>query len=419
MSPDRRTEVLVVGGGPVGLFTALCLAERGIGVQVVEKYHRTALHSYALALHPATVGMLDNLGLAQELIEIGQRLDTIALHPERDQAVEIDLSRLERRFPFVLVLPQVLLEGALESRLDDMGVEVLWNQPALSIDVDGDHVETLAVRTEEAATESPLGPGERVEVAARRIVSSFVVGADGYDSLVRRSMGLDYRDLGGRVTYGLLEFESPLRHSDRMNLIFHGESTDVLWPVENERARWNLRIRNTDLVPDVQVMKKMIRQRAPWFEAPIRQVHWHTSTAFERRLVDRFGHGRVWLVGDAAHLTSPIGVQSMNIGLREGRDLADRLTAILRDGASVSSLEAYGAERLGEWRRHLGFDAGFRIADGAPNWVDPIAARLVSSLPASGRDLEALLDQVGIRIIDDPPKQPPIPTKSGQKRGQV
>ncbi len=392
VKPDRKTEVLVVGGGPVGLFTALCLAERGVTVQVVEKYHRTALHSYALALHPATLCMLDSLGLAEELIDIGQRLDRIALHPDLDQTVELDLSLLEGRFPFALVLPQVLLEGALESRLDDMGVEVLWNHPALSIDVGGDHVETLAVRTEEAETES------------RRIVSSFVVGADGYDSLVRRSLGLKYRDLGGRVTYGLLEFEAPLPHTDRMDLIFHGESTDVLWPIENERARWSLRIRDTDLVPDVKVMEQMIRTRAPWFEAPITRVHWHTTTAFERRLVDRFGHGRAWLVGDAGHLTSPLGVQSMNVGLREGRDLADRLTAILKDGASHSGLEAYGAERSSEWRRQLGFDTVCRIDDGAPSWTDSVATRLVSSLPVSGREQQALLDQIGIRIVDDPPR---------------
>ncbi len=413
MSSGRETEVLVVGGGPVGLFTALCLAERGIRVRVVEKYHRTALHSYAMALHPATLCMLDNLGLAQELIEIGQRLDGIALHPAPEQTFELELSCVESRFPFVLVVPQVLLEGALESRLDDMGVEVLWNHPALSVDAGADHVETLAVRTQEVAAEA------EVEAEARRIVSSFVVGADGYDSLVRRSLGLDYRDLGGRVTYGLLEFDAPLRHTDRMELIFHGESTDVFWPIENERGRWNLRIRNTDLVPDVRVMEQMIRTRAPWFDAPLTQIHWHTSTAFERRLVDRFGQGRAWLVGDAAHLTSPIGVQSMNIGLREGHDLADRLTSILRDGASCSVLETYGAERISEWRRQMGFDAAFRFDQGAPNWADSIATRLVSSLPSSGRELQPLLDQLGIRVVDNPPKQTPIPTKSGKQRGQV
>jgi 2-polyprenyl-6-methoxyphenol hydroxylase-like FAD-dependent oxidoreductase len=113
-------------------------------------------------------------------------------------------------------------------------------------------------------------------------------------------------------------------------------------------------------------------------------------------VVDRFGSGRAWLAGDAAHATGPVGVQSMNVGLREAHDLAERISAIVKSGDDLSTLERYDAERRHEWRRLLNLDAGLRPTGPTSAWSGERAERLLPCVPASGEDLDTLLRQAGI-----------------------
>ena len=83
-------------------------------------------------------------------------------------------------------------------------------------------------------------------------------------------------------------------------------------------------------------VRELLRQRAPWFAVGARELGWSVEVRFERRLAASFGRGRVWLAGDAAHLTGPLGMQSMNAGLDEASDLAARL---VRVGRAMDRLE--------------------------------------------------------------------------------
>ena len=79
MKGKHETEVLIVGAGPVGLFTALLLAEHGVRVQIVDEQWRTGAHSYALALHPHSLKLLEQVGLAAAVLEHGYRVRSVAL----------------------------------------------------------------------------------------------------------------------------------------------------------------------------------------------------------------------------------------------------------------------------------------------------------------------------------------------------
>src|SRR4051812_8294061 len=78
--PQERPEVLVAGAGPVGLMAALALAEQGIQVQIVDQEKRPAARSYALALHPQSLRLLDEVGLADELLERAHRIERLAFY---------------------------------------------------------------------------------------------------------------------------------------------------------------------------------------------------------------------------------------------------------------------------------------------------------------------------------------------------
>ena len=141
-----------------------------------------------------------------------------------------------------------------------------------------------------------------------------------------------------------------------------------------------------------------MRKRSPWFGESFGAIEWVTGVRFEPRIAERFGRGPVWLVGDAARFTSPIGVQSMNVGFREVHDLARRIAGILREGRPPKLLDYYNEERQREWKMMLGIKDRLHADDGLPAWARAAAPRLVQSLPASGHDLNLLLEQVGLRL---------------------
>jgi 2-polyprenyl-6-methoxyphenol hydroxylase-like FAD-dependent oxidoreductase len=145
-------------------------------------------------------------------------------------------------------------------------------------------------------------------------------------------------------------------------------------------------------------LRQMIGARAPWFAKEFGPVHWTTSVTFQPGYTRHFGQGRVWLVGDAAHSTSPLGVQSMNIGFREAHGLVRRLSRILHHEGPDKLLEYYDDDRAREWRMMLGIKDRLAIRESAPAWARKFGFRLLRSLPASGNDLNRLLDQVGLRL---------------------
>ena len=91
---EERTEVLVVGAGPVGLLTAILLAEAGIEVRIIDREERTTARSYACALHPRTLKLLDRMGLAAPIIERGRRIEKIAFYDGATRQAEVKLSEL-------------------------------------------------------------------------------------------------------------------------------------------------------------------------------------------------------------------------------------------------------------------------------------------------------------------------------------
>ena len=105
----------------------------------------------------------------------------------------------------------------------------------------------------------------------------------------------------------------------------------------------------------------ILRRREGPFEQGERSG-WATDIQFEHQLAPQFGRDRAWLVSDATHSDGPIGMQSMNMGFREGADLAAKLTRILRDKGSPDLLETYNLEHRLEWEQLLGWKGGLKRA---------------------------------------------------------
>jgi len=122
------------------------------------------------------------------------------------------------------------------------------------------------------------------------------------------------------------------------------------------------------------------------------------TVRFERRLASRFGRDRCWLAGDAAHMTGPVGVQGVNVGLREARDLVERIAGIVRNQVPADVLEGYNNDRLAEWRRLFGLEGGLSAGDQCDPWVRERIPRLGQCIPAAADHYARLAAQMGLIV---------------------
>ncbi len=389
-------EVLVVGAGPVGLVAALFLRRHGVRVDVVDMHQRTTQHSYALAIHPRTLRILDEAGLASSLIGAGRKLTTVAYYDGRERRAEIDYSALKSDYPYLLVLRQSLLERAAEEALRQNKHEVLWGHRLQSLDAGAVPPRAEVAQLEQVATGYPVARSEWVVARAETIEPAYVIGADGYDSAVRRMAGIEMEDLGAGQIFSIYEVEASGELPGEVRVMLDRDATSVYWPLEQGRCRWGFQIQDASgHEASMERLAQLMAARAPWCTARPTGIYWSTMGLFESRVARTFGKGGVWLAGDAAHQAPPVSVQSMNSGVVEARELAARMAGTLRSGGSAAGLEEFASATRGAWQRLLG-GGDVRALPGADPWVRDARARIAATLPASGEELESLLRQIGL-----------------------
>lgn len=422
MFREHETEVLIAGAGPVGLFTALALAENGIHVEIIDAEWRAAAQSYACALHPRTLGVLDRKGLGSEIFETGRRIDTVGFYEGGERRAEIRYSDLASEFPFLIVMPQSAFENILEQHLKRHDhVKVEWNHRLSGIKSGGGKAVATIERLAETGKGYIVPSFQWVVEKTLHTKAAFVLGADGHDSLVRRLTAIEYENFGEPKVFAVFECECSGDIPNEARIFRVGETVNGFWPLLGDRCRWSFELTGQQLSDDSHAKERtsvvvqrpgeddeikkslevFLKERAQWCECEVREVDWSVDVQFENRVATRFGEGRCWLVGDSAHQTSPLGMQSMNEGLFEAEELAGLLTQILRHGASVEILEQFSADRRNSWHQLLGMTGGLRAKGKENGWSDENRNWILPCLPASGDELTALLSKMGLVIQSD------------------
>lgn len=392
VGPVDTSQILVVGGGPVGLCAALCAARRGLTVTLLEQNFRGYSRGHAAVLHPASLRLLADLGLSQQLLAEGRPLSSIQLFVDGNYARSVDLP-----LP-ALIVPQAALEEILIKALRREKVHIKSPCEVTSLEQRQDSVRATVTRRELVTLGSPAHYSEWQPVDASVIEARFVIGADGYESFVRSSLKIENERVGPTETFAM--FEGPgFSAGPALEIALSANLVGSLCPLPERRARWGFQLDSQlDREPNLEFLHELLKRRAPWLAGEPDRVDWSIVTHFERRLVARFGSQRIWLAGDAAHVTSPFGGQSMNVGLLEVSDLIERMAACIFQQKPLATLEQWGAERQREWRQLLGAQAYIEGQPGTPGWLIEQAPRLIPALPASGWDLDQLLAKLGLVV---------------------
>jgi 2-polyprenyl-6-methoxyphenol hydroxylase-like FAD-dependent oxidoreductase len=399
--------------------TALSLAQAGVEVEIIDREDRATARSYACALHPRTLKLLDGLGLAEAVISQGRRVPTVAFYDIGTRRAEIRLRDLGGPFPFLVVAPQSVLEGVLEERLlKKHGIKVKWNHRLDLFEEKEDAVIASVERLAGTAMGYIVPHWETMVQKVISIEAQFLVGTDGHNSLVRQRLKLPFELLAPGQSFVTCEFSTDAEIEPEVRIVLEDISTNVLWPLPDNKYRWTFQLIHTEgprdfpekdrwTTPSLDQalneeirsgLERLIARRAPWFTASIGAISWHKYVTFEGRLVQKFGRGRCWLVGDAAHQTSPVGVQSLNVGLCEAELLAKTLQKCLQEEEPVDTLPAYESSRQNEWRHLLGQGGGIWAGSDTDAWVRQRRMRILPCLPASGEDLARLAAQLRLEV---------------------
>jgi 2-polyprenyl-6-methoxyphenol hydroxylase-like FAD-dependent oxidoreductase len=312
-------EVIIAGGGPVGLCTALLLAEQRIPVTVVEAEPAIVRDLRASTFHPPTLDMLEPLGITPTLIERGLLCPhwQIRLHPSGDRAV-FDLSVLngETRHPYRLQCEQwKLSEALLEKLRQSPHAQVRFAGRVEAAEDRGDHV-----RVEIEAD------GKRETLRGR-----YVVGADGARSTVRHAMGLPFEGMTYPETTllvtTLFPFEEHLESISNVSYCWKENGNFSLLKVP---GRWRVSIYPDENIPIEEQMTPEALNASLQIIVP-RNVTYDIAEQrpyrVHMRMVPTYRAGRMLLAGDAAHLNTPAGGMGLNGGIHDAFELAARSRA--------------------------------------------------------------------------------------------
>ncbi len=312
-------DVAVVGGGPVGLYLATELLRRGVRCGVFEQQAEIREHSGAIGIHPPGLAVLAGIGVSDQLITDGTEVrGGVAMGARRQRLGRLDFGGLPGPFPFALTCPQHVTERVLRGAL--VGADPLalrTGHRVVGLDTDPDGVD---LRCDD---------GSRTHTVRAR----YVVGADGYASTIRRLAGLGW--VGGRYPdrFVMGDYEDVTGFASDAVLFLHRSGLTESFPLPGGLRRWVATLPDERVVDHRDALDALVAERAGVTLSDVPSVMISDFT-IEHGLARRFVSDRVVLVGDAAHVVSPIGGQGMNLGWLDAHALAPLLEQAVTSGAS-------------------------------------------------------------------------------------
>jgi 3-(3-hydroxy-phenyl)propionate hydroxylase len=352
-SPDQdartpaRRPVVVVGAGPVGLATAIDLGLRGVSVLLIDDADRIGEGSRGICWSKRTLEICDRLGVGEKLVAQGVtwKLGKVFLGDALVYSFDL-LPEDGHKMPAFINLQQFYLEKALVDRASEIEtIELRWKNRLSGVEPRNDHVRLTI--------ETPDG--------AYAMETSWLIAADGARSTTRDLLGLSFSGVTFEDKFLIADIKMaadfPTERRFWFDPSFHSGQSALMHRQPDNVWRIDLQ-----LGPDADITQEQTPERVT---ARLKRMlgerdfslEWISIYRFSCRRLERFVHGRVVFVGDAAHQVSPFGARGANSGIQDAENLAWKLAAVIKGEAGPSLVDSYERERVQAADENIGHSA--------------------------------------------------------------
>ena len=393
-----HTPVLIAGAGPTGLVLALWLTKIGIKVRLIDKALEKETTSRALVIHARTLEFYRQLQISEDVIAAGFKFPALNLWVNHKPKARVQLAYVGEGltpFPYIIILPQDQHEELLLKKLKELGIEAERGSELADFE-----------QNEKSVTAKILKSDGTIET----ITTDYLAGCDGAHSIVRKKLDVGFEgstyphmfyvaDVIGsgpaingelHVSLDKSEFMAffPLKqpgHARLIGIIRDDQKKDPTWEDVNPR-----------------LLKEM--------DVSISQVRWFSKYRVHHRVASHFQKGRVFILGDASHIHSPLGGQGMNTGIGDAVNLAWKLGEVIKGNFEERLLSSYETERISFAKQLVQTtDRAFRFIsnDGAiarlvRTKVIPLVIPQVFKRASTGSFVFRTLSQTGITYNSHP-----------------
>jgi 3-(3-hydroxy-phenyl)propionate hydroxylase len=329
-----NNRIVIAGAGPAGLVCAAVLARAGVTVTVLEAEPELPLNLRASTFHPPTLDILDDLGVAEPLIEQGLKAPTLQY---RDRATGLiaqfdfgDIADMTGH-PYRVQCEQFRLNQAILEKLTPLdNVEIRFGAAVVGVEQDDDGAAAV------------LADGERVR-------GRYLVGAEGANSAVRDAAGIDFEGFTWPERFLVVstpfDFTKPFPDLCMVNYFADPEEWYFLLKVPGLwRAMFPTKAEEDEesIMADETAQRRL--RRVHDSGAPYDVKH-KTLYQVHQRVAAHYRAGRCFLAGDAAHINNPLGGMGMNGGVHDAHNLGQKLARVMTGAAAPDILDQYEAER--------------------------------------------------------------------------
>ena len=336
--------VVIVGRGPVGMTTALLLAHYRVPSVVIDPMpsDKVLPGSKAVLIAGHVIAITGPIGVGQLIADEGLAWAVSRTFIRGKEVTTTDVSTTQGLLPKIVNLPQ--------KRVEELLLERLHAEPLITLISESEVVDFYE-------TENGVNVSVDTPSGTKMLMTSWLIGCDGSKSTVRKKLGLIFEGYGHDENFLIVDIKADLPFPNERHFHFDPEfnpgrtvlihpQPDSTWHIdwqvgpeidaEDEKSSGKLDKRIRGVIGDIDY-----------------ELYWLTTYQFKQLKARHFRQGRCFLVGDAAHLTSPYGARGMNSGIADAENLAWRLAMVVRDEATESLLDGYGIEREYASRENL------------------------------------------------------------------
>ncbi len=395
-------DVLVVGAGPTGLMLANQLARHGVRVVIIDRHAGPSLQTRALGVQARTLEIYSHLGIVDRALDLGKRATGANLWAEGRRTARVpigDIGRDLSPYPFLLILGQDDNEQLMGDALRNHGNTVRWNTELVGI-----HQDTSKVK---ATLKQPDG-------TITEITAAWVAGCDGARSAVRELNAIEF--VGAPYEHVFFVADTQMTGPmvpDELNIYLWREGFHLFFPMRGadhwrvvgilpQELRGREDLTFEDVIPSVQ--------QEAGADLSFKACSWYSTYRIHHRCAARFRDRRCFLLGDAAHIHSPVGAQGMNTGLQDAYNLAWKLALVVSERADAALLDSYEAERIPVAKRLLSTtDRAFQLIV-SDSWLAGLfRTRVLANVAAFAMRFDRVrklafltIAQIGIEYRDSP-----------------